>query len=283
MEQNELDTKKEDKPEGEETSGKENEVVLSEVEIQAQQQGWVPKDQWKGNPEDWTPAKQFLKYGEVESELKKERREKAHLNKVVTKMKDFYSNVKEDAKKEILDSLKRQKRDALAKEDFEEVAKIDVQMDAVEESIHRTFKKADEEVKRVDADRPVEPIPEFYEWHKENKWYKLPDSRSQDDDASVFADEIALGYVSRNPGLPPQKVYEYVTQRMKKAYPELYSNPARRAPAPVDDGGGEKAGGKGKEVIRLTPEEKAAADNFGISYEKYAEGLREYEKRKGAK
>jgi hypothetical protein len=281
MDKNELDGK-EDAPEDTKDTGKEkDEIKLSETELAAVQQGWVPKDQWKGDPEDWTPAKQFLKYGDIEAELKRERKEKTHLNKVVSKMKDFYSNVKEDAKKEILDSLKRSKRDALAKEDYEEVAKIDAQMELVEEGITRTFKKADEEVKKVDEGKPAEPIPEFYEWHKENKWYKLPDARTGADEASEFADEIAIGYVSRKQGASPADVYKYVTERMKKAFPELYSNPARKQPSAVDDGGGEKVGGKTKDTVKLTAEEKAAADNFGLSYEKYAEHLKSYEKMKG--
>jgi hypothetical protein len=265
MDTNELDTK--DQPEDTKDSGKEKDaVVLNELELNAVQQGWVPKDQWKGDPEDWTPAKQYLKYGEVEAELKK----------------DFYSNVKEDAKKEVLDALKRAKRDALAKEDYEELAKIDAQMDVVQEGMERSFKKGDQSFKDVEADKPVEPIPEFFEWHKENKWYKLPDAREGVDEMSEFADEIAIGYCQRNPGVPAAKVYDYVTQRMKKAYPEAYSNPARKQPPAVDDGGGEKVSGKAKDTIKLTAEEKAAADNFGMTYEKYAEHLKEYNRRKGA-
>ena len=57
-----------DKPEGEEPEGKadtkaEEEPELSEVEKLALDMGWSPKDKWRGAPEPWRPAYEFIKPG----------------------------------------------------------------------------------------------------------------------------------------------------------------------------------------------------------------------------
>jgi hypothetical protein len=251
-------------------------VELSPLEQQAVQQGWVPKDEWKGDPDDWTPAKQFVKYGDLETELKRQKKETTHLNKVVSKMKDFYTSVKEDAKREVIDSLKRSKREAIADRDYEEVARIDGQIEDAEQSLHRAFVKGDAEVQKVAQEAPA-PHPEFEPWNEKNRWYKIGGT----DEASQFADTLALGYGAANPTKSYTEVLDHVTKVVKKTYPELFEPATRTRPAAVDDGGGEHVASGPKVKVKLTAEQKAVADAFDMSYEKYAEHLASYEKRKG--
>ena len=35
------------------------------VEQRALDQGWVPQDEWQGDPDDWRPAKEFIDRGEL--------------------------------------------------------------------------------------------------------------------------------------------------------------------------------------------------------------------------
>ncbi len=39
--------------------------VQDEFEVKARQMGWVPRNEWHGNPDDWTPAKRFVQTGEM--------------------------------------------------------------------------------------------------------------------------------------------------------------------------------------------------------------------------
>jgi hypothetical protein len=50
------------------TRSKKTEVqnpVLTEIEQRASSRGWVPKDEWDGDPEEWRPAKEFIDRGEL--------------------------------------------------------------------------------------------------------------------------------------------------------------------------------------------------------------------------
>jgi len=50
--------------EPEETTVPDEEVIPpTEDEQKAMEQGWIPKDQYKGDPEKWRDAKAFLEYG----------------------------------------------------------------------------------------------------------------------------------------------------------------------------------------------------------------------------
>ncbi len=41
----------------------------SDIELRAIDQGWTPKDDFKGDPDNWKPAKQFVEYGDLRSRL----------------------------------------------------------------------------------------------------------------------------------------------------------------------------------------------------------------------
>src|ERR1700675_3488942 len=40
-------------------------VAPEEVQRQARDMGWQPKEQWKGNPDNWVDAPEFVKRGET--------------------------------------------------------------------------------------------------------------------------------------------------------------------------------------------------------------------------
>lgn len=245
------------------------------VEQEALSMGWVPKDQWKGAEEDWTPAKAFIKYGQLESEHKKTKAEASQKEKVIKSMKDYYLNVKEDAKKEIEDTLKRQKREAIKNEDYARVAEIDLQLDELTDNLDRRFKQRDVGMEK-DTAEVTGPPPEFYEWNKKNSWYQM----GKQDGLTKEADVLAVAYAQMNPNAPYQEVLDHVTDRIKKLFPEKFVNPKER-PADVNEPGETTGDAKSKKSVRLSEAEKRAAEAFGLSYEDYAKGLKEWDQKKG--
>lgn len=245
------------------------------VELEAMEMGWVPKDQWKGAEEEWTPAKAFIKYGQLESKYKQAQSSASQNEKVIKSMKDYYLNVKEDAKKEILDTMKRAKREAVKNQDYERVAEIDLQMDELTDNLDRKFKRHDEELAVVEK-TPQGPPPEFFEWNKKNSWYKLGEQSGLTKEADV----LAVAYAQMNPTAPYQEVLDHVTDRIRKLFPEKFVNPKER-PADVNEPGEVTGDTKNKSKVKLTEAEKRAAEAFGLSYEDYAKGLKEWDQRKG--
>jgi hypothetical protein len=249
----------------------------NEVEQEAIQSGWVPKDEWKGSEDDWVPAKQFVKRGQLEAELKRQRADGAHKEKVIKSMKDYYLNLKEDAKKEVLDSLKRSHREAIKSEDYVEATKISLQMEEMEDNLDRKFKQHDEQVAQVTA--PVHtPPPEFFEWQNRNSWYKM----GQDDEMTIEADQLAVAFAKRNPNKDYIEMLNYVTERMTKMYPEKFMTKQKeRVADDVNEPGSVQSKGDNRSKTKLSPAEKEAAAAFGLTEQEYAEGLRELDKKKG--
>jgi hypothetical protein len=248
----------------------------SEVEQSAIAQGWKPKDKWDGPEDEWVSAKAFIKFGDVQSQLKQVKQEATQKEKVIKSMKDHYVKVKDDAKKEVLDTLKRHKREALKQEDYARVAELDLQLDELQTNLDNKFKASDTQVQQVEASN-VPPAPEFVDWQRKNNWYVPGETTG----ISADADAIGLAYAHRTPGAKPIDVLKYVETTIKRMYPEKFTNPARREPAAVDEGVELVVESKGKSKVRLTEAEKEAARNFGLTEEAYAAGLKQWEKQKG--
>ena len=250
------------------------EPKYTETEAEALATGWVPKDQWKGAEEDWVPAKAYLKYGQVESDLKRVRSEASQKEKVIKSMKDYYLNVKEDAKKEILDTLKRHKREAIKNEDYAEVAKLDVQIDEINDNLDRKFKASDEKVKNIEV--PQGPPPEFFDWNRKNSWYVL----GAQDGLTKEADALAIGYAQAYPAAKYDDVLNYVEETIKAKYPQKFEKPRGR-PTDVNEPGESVGDAKPKTKVKLTPAERQAAEAFGMTPEEYAAGLQKWESTRG--
>ncbi len=256
-----------------------DEVQYSDTEKAALEQGWRPKGEWDGPEDEWVPAKAFMKFGEVQHSLKQAKQESSQKEKVIKAMKEFHLKVKEDAKKEVLDTLRRQKKEAIKGEDYQRVAELDLQLDELQSNLDTKFKAADEQLQRVEAAN-TPPHPDYLEWSRRNPWY-IPGATTG---ITVDADSIGIGYAQRNPGATPIEVLEYVEDKIKKLYPESFKNPERSKPAAVDDGAGERASPDSSNTKRrpkLTEAEKQAAEQFGLTHEEYAEGLKKWDAQKG--
>lgn len=249
----------------------------TEIEQQALQSGWVPKDQWKGAEDDWVPAKQFVKYGQTEAELKRQRAEVSQKEKVIKSMKDHYLNVKEDAKKEVLDALKRSHREAIKAEDYVEATKISLQMEEIEDNLDKRFVQHDRKIEEVSATAPTPP-PEFYSWQEKNTWYQM----GTNDEMTIEADEMAIAYAKRNPGKSYTDMLDYVTTRIQKLYPEKFMTKQKeRVADDVNEPGSVQSKSDTKSKYKLSQAEKEAAAAFGLTEQEFAESLKEYDQKKG--
>lgn len=257
-------------------NGNNNEVKLTEEETRAINLGWKPKDQWQGSPDEWVPAKWWLKYGDVEQRLLAAEQENKHKEKVLGSMKSHYTRVKEDAMAEVKQTIQRQKREALKNEDYQRVAELDAELEVLEGGLKNKFANVD---KQVNEDtKQSGPPPEFFEWQRHNPWYKP----GTNDEVTGEADALALAYVARNPNSDYKTMLNHVTDRIKKVFPDKFK--AEEPPMTgVDEGGeqGSKPTKGGSKSPKLTEVEKEVAARFGMTEEEYAKERDSYNKRKG--
>ena len=154
-----------------------DEPKLSAVEQKAAEQGWVPQDQWEGDPEQWRPAKEFLDRGELFKKIEDQNRTIKEFKRALEDLKGHHAKTRDVEYKRALETLKAQKVQAIEEGDAQSVVKLDDQIDLVKEEQRKLATQAQEP-------SPSELNPEFVNWVDRNKWYE------RDENMKIFADAL---------------------------------------------------------------------------------------------
>jgi hypothetical protein len=238
---------------------------LSPVELRAQEQGWVPQEQWDGDPDQWRPAKEFLDRGELFKKIDDQSRTIKEVRKALADMQKHNAKLAEVEYKRAYETLKQQKKDALLEGDAEAVIDIDEKMDLVRDA----QKQAAQAVPEIPADAAEQIHPVFNAWQEKNSWYNA--NRAM----RAFADRVGAEAAAR--GASVTDVLAIVEREVKKEFAEKFTNP-NRAKAPGVEGSSTKGGSK-KDTFELTADERRVAERFvkqipGMTMEKYVDDLR---------
>lgn len=235
---------------GEETKEVEQEApILSEVEIQATEQGWVPKEEWVQagkDADDWRPAKEFVDRGELYKAIHSTKRELKQTQHALTALQQHNRVIFDKAYQKAVADLKRERRMAVKEGDIERVEEI-------EDKIQETAREHQEQVQAVQAAAQavnVQPPAEYQQWAARNTWY------DQDQDMREFADATGLIYMQKNPGIAPGEVLKYVESKVKKTFADKFvgKKAAPNAVTTVDKTAGNKS--RKPAGIELTDEER---------------------------
>lgn len=221
------------------------EVVYTPLELEAMEQGWLPKDKFveAGHSEDeWTTAREFKKHGELMARIEAQGKELRATRSSLNALKGHYERVKETEFKHALETLKAQKKQALEDGDADAVIEVDEKIAEVRE------------VQKAQAVQVPEVNPAFTEWVNSNKWY------STDQEMQTFADSIGRSYAISNPGIAPTEVLSYVSTKVKQAFPEKFKNVNRQTASPVE--GVRSVSRKQADTFELTADEERAMNKF---------------------
>lgn len=232
------------------------------VEQKAMEQGWVPQEQWEGDPDQWRPAKEFLDRGELFKKIDDQSRTIKEVRKALDEMRKHNARIAEVEYKRALDTLKQQKKDALLEGDADAVIDIDEKIDLVKDA-----QKEAQATPQSNSD--VESFhPAFNAWKERNSWYE--NNRAM----RAFADRI--GAEAAASGKSVTDVLSEVEREVKKEFAEKFVNP-NRAKAPGVEGSTNKGGGK-KDTFELTPLERQVMHRLvkagALTEEKYIEDLK---------
>lgn len=218
---------------------------LTAAEEKAMEQGWVPQDQWDGDPEQWRPAKEFLDRGELFKKIEDQNRTIKEFKRALDDLKGHHSKTREVEYARALEALKMQKQSAIEEGDGAAVIKLDDQIDLVKDEQQRL---------KQQNSQPTEDIinPEFANWVDKNKWYETSEPMK------AYAD--ALGRNLAASGLSPSAVLQEVEKQVKLEFPHKFTNPNRNKPGAVE--GSSNKGGKGNDSFTLTDEERRVMQRF---------------------
>lgn len=224
-----------------------NEPGTPSIEDRAREQGWRPKEEYEGDPSKWVSAETFVAKGELIERIESLGKKLKDSEKTIKMLAEHNAKVKDSEFKRAVEFLKQQKKAAYENGDVDKIIELDDKIAEVKETQKAQAKAA--------VPQENEPHPDFVEWAADNKWY--------DRNSEMRADADAFGeaYLRNNPKKTPREVLEYVTTKIKRAYPDEFSNPNRNRPSGVEGGGGTRQAGS-RESFSLTEEETKVMNAF---------------------
>lgn len=249
-----------------ETEQHDNDDLPEEVE-KASRLGWKPKDEFRGDPEKWTSAKEFLKRGEeqlplVKAELRRMQQRYESLEKTTKNLAEHHKRTEEMAYKRAVEDLRKQRAEAISELDGHRVNEIDDKL----EELRNNKPAADTQ--------SVSEQPAFVnEWLAENAWV-------QDLEGQAIAEALATKIAKQHPELfGKREILEKVTEEARRKYPQLFpelENPRRAQPAAVASGASAKA--KPKKTAADLPQDArdAMRDFVKRGFMTEAEYLKDY-------
>lgn len=183
----------------------------TEVEVKALDQGWVPKDQWEGDPEEWRPAKEFVERGEIFKNLHSTKRELAKTQAALNAQMRHHAVVFEKAYQKALKDLQMEKREAIKNQDFEQLAVVETKIESVQQE-HAQEAAQLAQVQQVATQEQTNP--KFAAFVESNSWYLT------DRELNLEADIIGAKYVAQTGD--KEGVFTHVAEQIKKRFPEKF-------------------------------------------------------------
>ena len=214
-------------------------------ESTAKEMGWVPQDQYRGDPNKWVDAETFVSRGNKSGPILKERNE--HLIKEIQELKNQFAEHKKtteqfkqfqaelqerkaaEYKSQIAD-LRAQKSEAIRNGDGDAVNDIDDRIDEIKD---RT-----KETEKPQPQQQYAPHADFDSWVSENSWF------ATDNKLKVYATEVGKELRESGDRSEGRVFFDKVKELVRKDFPSKFGNPNRLKPSAVEQGGGKSFNGK---------------------------------------
>jgi len=242
----------------------------------ARRMGWVPKEEFRGDPEKWVEAETFIERGENIMPVLKENYERLdkkfeaqgnRLDKVTTSLEKLAAWHKDTAKRSYeraLKDIKVNMRKAAEDGDVESYDHLEKQLDNVEKEVNQVGQDVG-----GGSDNQISPA--FPEWQRSNPWY------NSDPDLTAFANAIGPEIAQTSGQIDDKQYFELIGERVRAAFPAKFTNTNQGNPDVVEGaGGGDGHVGVKKTWTDLPADAKQAyLENFAnipdFTKQKYAE------------
>jgi len=215
--------------------------VSPEVQHEAESQGWVPKERFRGNESDWVDADTFVKRGREILPILRKNNENLIKDLQATK-----------------DQIKESRAQAISDGDGQKVNALDDALDQAKEN----FKEAKQSVKDVVSAKDPEPTPEAIDpglqvWLDRNTWF------GQDKRLTGMVNGIGESLRLEFPLLKGQAFLDKLDEVLAEEFPNKFGK--KQSPSSrVESGSGRqsRSGGNAQSYDNLPPEAKSACDRF---------------------
>jgi hypothetical protein len=250
--------------------------VAPEVVKEAESQGWVPKERFRGNESDWVDADTFVKRGREILPILRKNNENLikDLNATKEQLKEFREAAEEFKKfqKETYErkaneyearikEIRESRAQAISDGDGQKVNALDDALDQAKED----FKEAKQAVKDVVSVKEPEPVsqavdPGLQVWLDRNTWF------GEDKRMTSMANGIGESLRLEFPLLKGQAFLEKLDEVLAEEFPNKFGNEKKQSPTSRVESGsgraGRSGGGNAQTYDNLPSEAKAACDRF---------------------
>lgn len=191
-------------------------------EILAKQSGWVPEEEWKGNPKEWRPAKEFNERGELLTRIKSQSRELSNLKQAMEFLTSQQKKQFQAGYEKAIVDLKAARTEALKEGDLVRAQDLTDKIDEIK----------DEQRTHVETQKPVQsgPSETFKEWFSSNSWY------TKDRVMTPFAEKEGEIYKREHPDSTEADMLAYVARAVRKEFPDKFV--PKSGPSPDGEGRG---------------------------------------------
>ena len=247
--------------------------VAPEVVKEAESQGWVPKERFRGNESDWVDAETFVKRGREILPILRKNNENLikDLNATKEQLKEFREAAEEFKRfqkesferkaqeyERRIQEIKESRAQAISDGDGQKVNALDDALDAAKEE----FKEAKQAAKDADKAPTVDTVPSttiepgLQAWLDKNTWF------GQDKRLTSIANGIGEGLRIEFPLLKGQDFLDKLDEVLAEELPNKFGKqtPASR----VESGSGRqgRSGSNARSYDNLPADAKAACDRF---------------------
>lgn len=239
------------------------------AEAEAREMGWRPKEDFKGDPDRWVDAAEFIRRGNeflpiVRSKLE---RSEARVQELETKFEREISGLKkmsaralEQQRKQLTDRFEEEKRKAVELGDTEAYDKANkAQQDALKDLTKEAKEAAEEDGDELGDKSGLSKRDKatLDGWLAENTWFKS--SRL----LTAAADDHWDALDRESPGMAFAEKLEEVKRRVAEDFPDKFGKKAAPKPSAVEGSSRVGSNGTGASLFsRLPAEAKAQADEF---------------------
>lgn len=204
----------------------------SEIEQQAIEQGWRPKDEYAGEPGKWVSADIFVARAPLFEHISSQKKELSELRRALKEVVNTQGEIRKQEFANALAQLKTAKRDALVDNDADRVIDLDERIELVKDA----QRQAAENTKNQIKEEAQEVHPEFAQWNTQNSWY------ANDEAMRAWAD--AQGRVLARQGHTPSQVLKEISKQVREEFPKRFTNQNRERPGAVESSTTKSASGK---------------------------------------
>lgn len=222
-----------------------------DTEEKARKMGWTPKDEFRGDPDKWRGAKEFVERGEnmlpiVREKVRRQEQQIAELRQTIGELAEHNTKTEQKAFQRAYRELKAQQLQAVSTGNAAAYAQVDRAIDALQ--------KEAAESPRVSLPNPGAD-PEYKAWEEKNRWAVT------DKESAAYAESYAEYMRKTGSSLTGSEFLEKVTEAVKKQFPDKFRNPRRDNAASVE-GNSNVSQKSGKSYADLPADAKAACDRF---------------------